>query len=64
MTSASHPDKADPLTVRQALSRDDAEKWKQAMREELDALKLNDTYEPTTLTHGSKATESAPIGCK
>jgi hypothetical protein len=64
MTSASHPDRADPLTVRQALSRDDTEKWKQAMREELDALKLNDTYEPTTLAHGPKATESAPIGCK
>jgi ABC-type phosphate/phosphonate transport system substrate-binding protein len=51
ITSASHLDKADPLTVRQALSRDDAKKWKQAMREERDALKHNDTYEPTTLAH-------------
>jgi hypothetical protein len=34
------------------------------MREELDALKLNHTHEPTTLAWGPKATECAPIRCK
>lgn len=36
---------SDPITVAEALSRPDAEKWKQAISEELQSFEENDAWE-------------------
>lgn len=43
-----------PQTYREALMSPDAPEWKRAMREEMDSLKENDTFELTTLPENRK----------
>jgi len=49
----------DPLTVKEALNRSDAECWKQAMKDEYDALMSNNTWDLTHLPPSKDA-----IDCK
>lgn len=49
----------DPFTLNEALSRADAECWRQAMAEELDSLKKNETWELVDLP-----SDKRPINCK
>lgn len=45
----------DPLTVEEAMSRTDAPKWRQAMEEELDAMRRMKTWELVDLPEGRQA---------
>ena len=45
----------EPSTVREALSMQDSEQWKAAIRSELNSLHNHATWTPTNLPHGHKA---------
>lgn len=49
---------SDPLDVKEALSRSDAGDWKAAMKEEIDALIENNTWELTELPFNKQAIKS------
>ncbi|KXJ81160.1 hypothetical protein RP20_CCG021493 [Aedes albopictus] len=49
------PRLCEPESYREAMQRDDRTSWCDAMREELEALKLNDTWELTDLPPGRRA---------
>ena len=48
----------DPVTAKMALSSSDAEKWKKAMKSELDSLHRNDVWDLCDLPHRRKAVGS------
>lgn len=45
----------DPLTYAEAMNRDDADKWKKAMEEEMKALAINNTWDLVRLPRGAHA---------
>uniref|UniRef100_A0AAG5DV13 Retrovirus-related Pol polyprotein from transposon TNT 1-94 n=1 Tax=Anopheles atroparvus TaxID=41427 RepID=A0AAG5DV13_ANOAO len=49
----------EPKTVKEALARPDADKWKQAMMEELDSMKSNDAWDLVDAPEGKRV-----LGCK
>ena len=44
-----------PNTVQEALSREDAEQWQEAIDKELEVLVKNGTWEPAVLPEGKEA---------
>lgn len=49
----------DPVSVQEAMSRSDAQQWREAMNAEIDSIRKNNVYSVTELQEGRKA-----IGCK
>jgi len=45
---------SDPLSIEDAMSRDDSRLWKDAMKEEVNSLIKNNTWELVSLPHGRK----------
>jgi transposase InsO family protein len=59
LSTVEHIANTDPLTYEEAMSRPDADKWKEAINKELQSLKLHNTYLLTVLPKHAHA-----IGCK
>jgi hypothetical protein len=51
-------DSSDPVTVQDAISRQDSEEWKHAMRKELESLKENKVWELVDMPAGAKVVRS------
>lgn len=49
---------SDPQTIKQAMSSEDSEHWKKAMQDEMNSLKVNNTWTLVQLPEGCKALKS------
>jgi hypothetical protein len=54
-------DSSDPVTVQDAISRQDSEEWKHAMRKELESQKENKVWELVDMPAGAKVVRSKYI---